>query len=323
MGGGGTRGGTLPRRKLGRTGLEVAEIGFGAWQLGNRDDWNGPDDPDALRLVAAAVDSGIDLFDTAPNYGAGASETLLGQALAGKRDRVVLVSKFGTREDGSKDFSVARFRESLDTTLCRLRTDHVDALLLHNPPRSMYEGVDPLWDALETARREGKIGHYGASLDRADEAEACLRNTGSEVLEVLFNILHQDVRRAFPSMAGRGTGVIVKIPFDSGWLTGRFDAGTRFTGIRSRWSREVIARRAELVAEIDRLTGRPADPAARALAYVLGYDAVSCVIPGMRTPEQLRGNVAAAGTRLSGEERTRLEAFWESVTEGGTRLLPW
>jgi aryl-alcohol dehydrogenase-like predicted oxidoreductase len=281
------------------------------------------DDRAALRLVDEAVEGGVTLFDTSPNYGAGRSERLLGEALSGKRDRAVLVTKFGHRPDGSDDFSVGWFRESLDQSLRRLRTDHLDVLLLHNPAPAMYAGTDPLWEALEAARVAGKIRHFGASLDGAGDAEACLANTRSEVLEVRFNILHQEVRRAFPRASERGAGVIAKVPLDSGWLTGRFGAGSRFTGVRSRWTPEEIARRAELVARLAWLTADGGVLAEKALGYVLAYDEVSGVIPGMRTPEQLQVNLGAGRYRVSPSDRGRLEAFWEEFTEGGARLLPW
>ena len=217
----------MNRRILGSTGLEVSEIGFGAWQLCNGDSWGGMDEQTALRLVDEAVAGGINLFDTAPNYAATRSERVLGKALKNKRDEVVLVSKFGHTPERPKNFSVDWFWESLDASLGRLQTDYLDVLLLHNPPGDIYAGTDPLWAALEEARAQGKIRHYGASLDFATEVEDCLANTRSEVLEVLFNVFHQDVRRAFATVRERDAGIITKVPLDSGWLTGRFDAGSR------------------------------------------------------------------------------------------------
>jgi aryl-alcohol dehydrogenase-like predicted oxidoreductase len=316
-------GGALRKRTLGSTGLEVSEIGFGAWQLGNRDDWRGMDDQTALRLVHHALDAGINLFDTAPNYAATNSERLLGEALRGRRGRVILVSKFGHPPDGPKDFSVDRFGESLDASLARLRTDYLDVLLLHNPAMEMYGGEDPLWESLEKARGRGKIRHYGASLDFTAEAESCLMNTKSEVLEILFNILHQDIRHAFPKIRESKLGTIAKVPLDSGWLTGRFDAQSRFDDIRARWSAEDRARRAELIDRLDWLTGDGTPLTHKAIGFLLSYDEVSCVIPGIRTQAQLDDNVAAAGRRLTRNERTKLEDFWDEFTGGGRDLLPW
>jgi aryl-alcohol dehydrogenase-like predicted oxidoreductase len=311
------------KRKLGSTGLEVSEVSFGAWQLGNFDDWGGMDDACAHRLVAEALEQGVNLFDTAPNYAATNSERLLGEALKGRRGDVVLVSKFGHTPAGPTDFSVKWFWQSLEATLKRLQTDYLDAYLLHNPHFEIYGGADPIWAALEEARAKGMIRHFGASLDQAHEIEACLNNTGSEVLEVFFNILHQDARRAFPLVREKGAGVIVKVPLDSGWLTGALNAESRFEGIRSRWSDEEIARRAGLVSQLDWLTDDGSTLAHRALGYLLSYEEVSCAIPGVRNSAQLCSNLEAAGNPLSLEEREKLESFWNEFTEGGEELLPW
>ncbi len=313
----------MNRRRLGSTGLEVSEIGLGAWQLCNSDSWGGMDDRTALRLIDEAIDGGINLFDTAPNYANTKSECILGKALEDKRDSVVLVSKFGHTPEGPKEFSVDWFWKSLEASLDRLRTDYLDVLLLHNPPSEMYAGTDPVWAAMEEARVQGKIRHYGASLDFAAEVRDCLSNTNSEVLEVLFNVFHQDVRRSFDAVRQHGAGIITKVPLDSGWLTGRFDATSRFEGIRARWSEEEIAQRAELVSQIEWLVSDGSELAQKALAYLLSYDEVSCVIPGIRTQQQLDSNLAAAGGRLSPEERLKLEAFWDKVTDRGSTLIPW
>ncbi len=313
----------MRRRKLGNTGFEVSEIGFGAWQLGNADDLVRMSDDTAHRLVKEAIDLGVTLFDTAPHYAANRSEQLLGKALGASRRDVVLVSKFGHTLTGEKDFRVASFWNELEGSLRRLRTDYLDVLLLHNPPMEMLSGQDPLWDAMEEARTQGRVRAYGVSLDLAHEAETCLRNTQSTVLEVLFNIFHQDVREAFPLAAKAGVGIIAKVPLDSGWLTGRFDASHRFAGVRSRWTRAQVAQRAQLVARIRWLTETGESLTHSALSYVLSYDEVSCAIPGMRTLEQLRHNVAASGSSLRKNDRLRLERFWSAITDDGRRLLPW
>ena len=313
----------MNKRQLGSTGPVVSEIGFGGWQLCNNDSWGGMDERTALRLIHQAIEGGINLFDTAPNYADTNSERVLGKALQSRRDSVVIVSKFGHTPEGPMDFSEDWFWKSLEASLGRLRTDYLDVLLLHNPPSEMYAGTDPLWQAMEAAKAQGKIRHFGASLDSATEARACLSNTGSEVLEVLFNVFHQDVRRAFGAVRQHGAGIIAKVPLDSGWLTGRFDERSRFEGIRARWTEAEIAQRAKLVSEIQWLVADGSELAHKAIGYLLAYDEVSCVIPGMRTQQQLESNLAAANSRLSQDDKQRLEEFWERVTESGSRLIPW
>jgi aryl-alcohol dehydrogenase-like predicted oxidoreductase len=301
----------------------VSEIGYGAWQLCNNDSLGGMDEQTALRLIDQAIDGGINLFDTAPNYAEANSERILGRALQSRRDSVVLVSKFGHTPEGPKDFSVDWFWKSLEGSLGRLRTDYLDVLLLHNPPSEMYAGKDPLWEALEEAQGQGKIKHFGASLDFATEVRDCLANTNSQVLEVLFNVFHQDVRYAFDAVRQQEVGVIAKVPLDSGWLTGRFDANSRFEGIRSRWTEEEVAQRAKLVSDIRWLVADGSELAHKAIAFLLAYDEVSCVIPGMRTQQQLESNLVAAQCRLSPDEQTKLESYWDRLTENGSNLIPW
>jgi aryl-alcohol dehydrogenase-like predicted oxidoreductase len=313
----------MNQRPLGKTGLQVSEIGFGAWQLCNDDSWGAMDEETAIRLVHDALEGGINLFDTAPNYAHTKSEKLLGRALQGNRENVVLVSKFGHTPEGPKLFTVDWFWESLEASLKRLRTEYLDVFLLHNPPAEMYEGSNPLWAALEKAREQGKIRHYGASLDFATEAEKCIANTNSEVFEILFNVFHQDIRHAFSSIREQEIGTIAKVPLDSGWLSGRYDASSRFEGIRARWNEEEIGRRADLVSQIQWLVADGSELAHKAIAYLLAYDEVSCVIPGIRTLDQLQSNLAAAECRVSLNERRQLEAFWNEITENGSNLLPW
>jgi aryl-alcohol dehydrogenase-like predicted oxidoreductase len=313
----------MQTRHLGKTSLEVSEIGFGAWQLGNENDWAVMSDTEAHRLVAEAIDKGVTLFDTAPHYAATNSERLLGEALPAHKSNVVLVSKFGHTDTGAKDFRVESFWSSLEGSLSRLRTDYLDVMLLHNPPIEILSGEDPVWEALEEAKAQGRLRHYGVSLDLAHEVDACLHNTGSTVLEVLFNIFHQDARKAFPLVVEKGVGVIVKVPLDSGWLTGRFDASHTFTNIRSRWTRDQRVQRSKLVEDVRWLAEVGESLTHHALSYTLSYDAVSCVIPGMRTVEQLRDNVAASGKQLGDGDRLRLERFWDEVTDDGKNLLPW
>jgi aryl-alcohol dehydrogenase-like predicted oxidoreductase len=115
----------------------------------------------------------------------------------------------------------------------------------------------------------------------------------------------------------------VKIPFDSGWLTGKYNKDSQFDGVRGRWSRDEIERRAGLVSELGWLTEDGSSLPDMAIAYLLSYEEVSCVIPGIRTMEHLRSNIGAAGSSLDPGDREKLEKFWERFTNNGRDLLPW
>ncbi|MGH8047241.1 MAG: aldo/keto reductase [Chthoniobacterales bacterium] len=308
-------------RPLGATGISVSEVGLGAWQLGNPV-WEMHDTGEALRIVQQALDDGCNFFDTAPGYGAGRSEELLGEALASHRDRVVLCSKFGHTSDGESDFSAAAVQPALEASMRRLRTDYLDVYLLHNPPRELINGTAPeVCEELEKLKTEGKLRAYGVSLDAREELELVLANTRSTAVEVLFNVFQQDALAAFPQAHAQGVGLIAKVPLDSGWLSGKYRAGSRFNDIRERWSPEVIARRAALVEEFAALLPPGLSVADAAIQYILAQSEISTVIPGAKTAEQARINLAASRGALPPEIAREIHGLWSSRLSATP--LPW
>lgn len=309
-------------RLLGRSGIRVSAIGFGAWQL-NNPLWGGPDEAASLRLVQAALDGGCNFFDTAPGYGDGASERLLGQALQGRRDAAVVCTKFGHGAGAEPDFSAAGLRPALESSLRRLRTDRADVLLLHNPPAELLDGARAadLYAELEALKAEGKLRLFGASVDWAEELGMLSRTTPSGAAEVLFNAFHQEPRRAFAAAADAGVGLIAKVPLDSGWLSGKYDERSRFDGIRDRWTPEVVARRAALVRELRGLLPVGVSLAHAALRFVLAQRGIATVIPGSKDPAQLEANLAAAAEPLSPEVVAAIVVLWRR--EIAAAPLPW
>jgi aryl-alcohol dehydrogenase-like predicted oxidoreductase len=313
----------MKMRRLGKTELNVSEIGYGTWQLGTSNFWGTMEDKEAHALVHGALDMGCNLFDTAPNYADTNSERLLGEALKGRRGDVVLVSKFGHVPGGDADFSEDWMWQSLHDSLKRLKTDYLDVFLLHSPPPEYQNGSNPIWDAMRKARDQGKIRFYGASLDYADPMRECLETSDAQVLEVLFNILHQDARRAFDLVQRDDVGILTKVPLDSGWLSGKYNAQSRFTGVRNRWSTAEIRQRSDLIDQLDWLTEDGSLLSEKALSYLLAYPEVGSVIPGARSMVQLQANLQATATTLSIQDKARLESFWDDFTDGGKNLLPW
>jgi aryl-alcohol dehydrogenase-like predicted oxidoreductase len=128
--------------------------------------------------------------------------------------------------------------------LRRLRTDYVDVLLLHNPPVKLMDGTRaPRYEEMERLKAEGKLRGYGVSLGYSRDLKTVLETTRSGAIEVTFNVFHQEPRAAFRCARERGVGLIVNVPLDSGWLSGKFRGDSRFTGVRRRWSPDVITRR--------------------------------------------------------------------------------
>ncbi len=309
-------------RNFGDSGLRVGAIGFGAWQLANPL-WDGPDEAESIRLVHAALAAGVNFFDTAPGYGEGASERLLGQALRGRRDAAVIATKFGHTSVHSKDFTVERLRPALEESLRRLDTDHVDVLLLHNPPAELLDGScsTDLFGELEALKTEGKLRVYGASVDWSVELETLARTTRSGAAEVMFNAFHQEPRRAFPPAARAGLGLIAKVPLDSGWLSGRYDEHSCFDGIRDRWTPEVIVRRAALVRELRALLPAGLALAEAALAFILAHREIATVIPGVKSKGQLEANLAAADVALPEATVAAIRDLWSRRLADSP--LPW
>ncbi|HEY2981971.1 MAG TPA: aldo/keto reductase [Anaerolineales bacterium] len=312
----------MKRRAFGNTGMNVSEIGLGAWQLANPD-WGVSDQNDAVRIVQKSLEAGCTFFDTAPGYGNGVSEEMLGKGLKSVRKDVIICTKFSHYEAGVRDFAAANVRPVLEGSFRRLQTDYVDMLLLHNPPRELMDGrnAPSLYDELEKLKGEGKLREYGVSLDWQVELETVVETTNSKALEVFFNALYQEPLPAFPKAKQKGVGLIVKVPLDSGWLSGRYRGDSKFEDVRNRWSPEVIARRAALVEKFAALVPAGTSLAHAALQYCLAQPEISTVIPGAKTVDQALDNFAAADKQLSPETVRAMHALWTKEIESDP--LPW
>jgi len=301
----------------------VSEIGLGAWQLGINSGWKGLSEKEAQDLVDKACDMGVNFFDTAPNYGFGTGELRLGKALKTfDRDTIVVNTKFGHTDAGKTNYSSDYIRTSLEGSLKRLQLDYVDSLIIHSPPSSYLDGTkNEHYNILEKLKDEGKIKAYGASLDTYDEMKLLMDTTQSEVIEAFFNIFHQDAARAFEMAKEKNVGIIVKIPLDSGWLSGKYNENSVFADIRERWSKKDIKTRAHLVTKVKNIVGQDTNLAQTAIAYCLAYDAVSTVIPGNTSIKQLKDNIGSISKPISKDLRETLEQFYQD--EVMPLQLPW
>jgi len=301
----------------------VSEIGLGAWQLGNASGWQSILEKDAISIVKEALDYGINFFDTAPNYGYGSGEERLGKALKDvERSKIVINTKFGHTNSGITNFQSDYIRESLEGSLKRLQVDYVDSLIIHNPPLEYLDGnKNDHYEILERLIEEGKIKAYGASLDTYEEMKLFMDTTNAKVIEAFFNILHQDTSIAFDMAIKKDVGIIIKIPLDSGWLSGKYNSESVFNDIRSRWSREDIQTRAHLVNRVKNILNVKDNLAQKAISFCLNYDAVSTVIPGNVNMAQLTNNVESINNPLSKKLIKKLEEFY--LNEVKKCNLPW
>jgi aryl-alcohol dehydrogenase-like predicted oxidoreductase len=304
-------GNDMKTRPYGNTGKSVSEVGFGAWQIGSWTEWANTEEGDIIRLIDEAYEQGVNFFDTAPSYGWGVSEEMLGKALKGKRDQVVINTKFG-HSDRKTDFSAEKISESVENSLRRLKTDYIDSVLLHNPPSEFLNGRSPHYEAFEKLKDEGKILAYGASIDTSKDMIEIMSSTKSGILEVMFNIFYQETAEAFKMASEKNVGLIIKVPLDSGWLSGRYNALSRFDDMRSRWSEKEIIRRAELLDKISFITDKKTSMIQAALRFILSYSAVTSVIPGIKSLDQLMENISASQEKMPKEHVERLKEIWRS-----------
>lgn len=308
-------------RPFGNTGMNVSEIGLGAWQLANPD-WGVNDKHEALRIVQKSLEAGCNFFDTAPGYGGGRSEELLGEGLRSVRKDVILCTKFGHTAEGATDFSTESIRPSLEASMKRLQTDYLDIVLMHNPSREIMDGrVASQYEEFERLKAEGVIRAYGVSLDWREEAELVLDTSKCKALEIFFNALYQEPLPAFQKAQDHGAGIIVKVPLDSGWLSGRYRSSHQFNDIRKRWPPEVLARRSDLVAQFAALVPEGMSMAHTALRFILAQPQVSTIIPGAKSVEQALDNFAAADQQLSPDVVEAIQQLWRREIE--SEPLPW
>ena len=286
-------------------------LGFGGWQVGNQHLHQGGTIEEGIELIQEAYNNGINFFDTAPNYGLGNSELIIGEALKGVRKNIYINSKVGHHSDGIRDFNPERIKESILGSLARLQTDYLDSVILHNPEMYILKGESSHYDVLEQLKQEGLIRAYGVSIDSLEEFEIALNNPGIEVIELLFNIIHQEPKKLFEKAQKQGVTLIIKIPFDSGWLTGKYTENSTFTDIRSRWDQETKNTRHQIVEEIRNVTTE-ANMVKIALSFIKSFKEVTVIIPGIKNLPQLYSNLECIEYDLPENEKVDLEKLYES-----------
>jgi aryl-alcohol dehydrogenase-like predicted oxidoreductase len=297
----------MQSRRLGKTGWDVSEIGFGAWAIGG--EWGETDEEESMAALHAAVDAGVTFFDTADVYGDGRSERLLGRLLREGDERLVVATKFGRRvEQDPALFTYENLRGWLERSRENLGVEAVDLVQLHSPPWETYY-LPEVHEACSRLVQEGLVRAYGVSVEKVEEGLKAIEYDGVATIQLIFNLLRQRPAELFFEQARRrDVGVIVRVPLASGLLTGKFDRNSTFAAEDHRaYNRQGEQfDRGETFSGVDYEVGlevveelRPLVPpgatlAQLALRWILTFDAVSTVIPGAKTPEQVRANAAAA-----------------------------
>jgi aryl-alcohol dehydrogenase-like predicted oxidoreductase len=307
-------------RKLGRTGLEVSEVGYGAWGIG-KSQWMGAEDDESLRALNTAIDLGLTFIDTALGYGEGHSERLVGQTVRGREETVHVATKIPPKNrvwpapsglHPDQTFPADHVRESTETSLRNLGLETIDVQQFH-VWQDEWLGDGGWQEAVEDLRREGKIRHFGVSINDHQPANAIkLIESGLvDTVQVIYNVFDQSPEdELLPACQEHGVGVIVRVPFDEGALTGAITPETEFDEgdfrndyFRDDRKRQVHERVRAIVSEL----GVTEDEIAEvALRYILSHPAVSTVIPGMRSVRNVERNMRVADGKGLPEDQVQL-----------------
>jgi len=292
----------MHHRLLGRTGLKISVVGLGTWQFGG--EWGRTfTAAEVEAILGAARDAGINFLDTAECYGEHLSERLIGAALAGRREQWIVATKFGHHFHDlfqrTDHFDPADVGRQLDASLQALRTDYVDLLQCHSAKDEQFR-TEGLWEALLKEQAKGRVRHLGMSISPNTNVyqtdRAVLVGAGS--IQVVYNRLQQEPEeKVFPSCRKQNLGVLARVPLASGFLSGKYPPGAVFAAsdVREAWMKKDRDAKLAEVARIAAAEVPAGVPMARwALAWCLRHPAVTAVIPGCKSPEQVRDNAAAA-----------------------------
>ena len=297
-------------RELGRTGISISEVGYGGWGIGG---WGPRDDDEALRALRRAFDLGINFYDTAAGYGGGHSEALIGKAFSGMRDKVIIATKIPPKTSRwpvkdsdplSETFPAQWIVESTEQSLRNLGTDYLDVQQFHAWTPAYLEQLE--WrEALLQLQQQGKIRAFGISSNDWDPyGPVGLAKSGLvDSIQVVFNIFEQrPAEQLLPAAEAAGVGILARVPFEEGLLTGALGPDTQFPegDWRAEWlTPQRLAEGARRVKELRRFLG-PDCPtlAALALKFVLSHSAVTSTIPGMRRVAHVEANAAVSDGKL-------------------------
>ena len=312
-------------RQFGRTDLEVSAIGFGCWEIGGT--YGRIDEAQFSRAVRVAIDNGITTFDTAEAYGMGVSEEALARALEGRRGEVVVATKFGVGYDempGRRDSSRARVLASIEKSLRRLRTDHVDVYLVHWPDPATP--LDETMRALDDIVRQGKARYIGVSNFRLAQIEEAARRRPVDVVQYGWNMFDRRMQgEIFPYCAAHQIGVMAYGSLAYGMLSGAFHAGMTFDEgdwrskggmlgnlnlFRTLFGAEHFPHNLAAVEALKPLAATYGKTLPQfALRWTLSNPDVSTALVGFRAPSEVSENLGALGWEISAADMAAIDAI--------------
>jgi aryl-alcohol dehydrogenase-like predicted oxidoreductase len=312
-------------RPLGKTGLLVSEIGYGSWGIGGSS-WIGAQEDESVRALNRAIELGVNFIDTARGYGE--SERIVGKVVRNHPgDKLYVATKVPPKNgiwpapdglDPAETFPGDHIRASLETSLRASGLESFDVLQFHVWSDEWLGRGDWL-ETIENLKKEGKVRFFGVSVNDYQDSNvlALVRSGYLDTAQFIYNAFHQAPEdELLPTCAEYGVGVIVRVPFDEGALTGQITADTTFPPGDFRNSYFGGDRKAEVERRIDALTAdlgiRREQVAEIALRYVLSDSAVSTVIPGMRTVRNVERNTSLSESGLPANQRAVIARHrWE------------
>ncbi len=299
----------MPTRRLGRTDMTLSAIGLGAWAIGGS--WGPVDDAQSMKTLHAAVDAGVNFIDTADVYGMGHSERLVARLLRERpRDRIWVATKAGRKLPAQTlaGYSMTNLVSWVDQSLTNLDVDAVDLLQLHCPHPAVFDSAE-VFGFLDDLVSMGKVRYYGVSVETVDEARRAMVHPNVQSIQIIFNPFRIKPASTLFELAERNeVGILARVPLASGLLTGKLSASSTFAQDDHRQ----FNRQGEQFDKGETFSGvpyevglaaveelRPLVPpgvtlAQFALRWILMWSAVTCAIPGARTPEQAHSNAVAA-----------------------------
>jgi len=306
-------------RTLGRTGWNVSEISFGAWAIGGA--WGNVSDAESMAALHKAIDSGVNFIDTADVYGMGRSERLIAQLRRERSEPIVVATKAGRRlsPHTAEGYNAKNLSAFVEDSLRNLSADCLDLIQLHCPPTDVYYRPE-VFGVLDRLTEAGKIRYYGVSVERVEEALKAIEYPNVQSVQIIFNCFrHRPAELFFEQARKRRVGILARVPLASGLLTGKlrrnsefaaddhrnfnrhgesFDVGETFSGVDYDTALDAVEELRPLVPE-------GASMAQFALRWILGFDAVSCTIPGGKRPAQVAENCAVSNLPPLSEETMR------------------
>lgn len=314
-------------RAFGNTDLKVSEVGFGAWGIGGPAmagdipiGWGEVQDETSIKALQKAFELGINFYDTADFYGLGHSEELIGNVFGNRQD-IIVASKVGHRLANDQsifvDYSKQYILKACEDSLRRLKRDTIDYYQLHTAKKADLEKGECV-EALEQLKQEGKIRYWGLSLNTyapEPEAEYMLKNQMGSGFQLVFNVINQQALSIFERAKEQGMGIIVRMPLQFGLLTGKFSKATRFETNDHRHFRltpEILDTSLDALEEVWPLCEKYGiSKTELSMSFILSFEEVSTVIPGIKTPEQAEKNTHGI-VRLSEEDRNFITSLFKS-----------